>query len=612
MRTIGRFALAAMLAWAAAGQLGCGSARRAAQEADIAPDAAIAFDAGTPDSGIVLSTISVSPSVATDGVTVRILAVASQPVSSAELTVGGRAATLVTAGTNLVFSFTASAALDHEGDQALLVSAAGPPTALSSALFFDFSPAMEVSDGGQSVLTRGGNNARTGAALAETALTPDAVGPATFGKLALLAVDGQVYAQPLYVQAAGLLVVATEHNSLYAFSGQTQVWQTSLGPAVPFANLPNACADVVPEVGITATPAIDPVSGTIYAVAKTNDADGVHLRLSSHSLATGVVIASVALAAQTTAPGGGTEALDPFRVHSRASLLLEAGIVYVGLGSHCDELPYHGWVLAYDAQTLAQVAAWNATQGGEAGGVWQSGQGPASDGSGSIYVVTGNGTYGSGALAGSVVSLSRLLQVQDSFTPFDQLSLGALDLDLGSTGALLIPGTALLTTASKNGKLYLLSRGTLGGFHPDADTQIVQSLQVSTAGVYGGPVYWNGNLYLQAEGDVPRALHLYHGRFLAPASSVGRVVANFPGGALTVSAEGSRGGSGILWALTGSDTGAVLRAYDASDLSRELWNSNANLARDKVGSLVKFAPPTVANGRVYVPTGGAVQIYGLR
>lgn len=601
---------------AGAGDGGATSTDAATDAGAGAPDAAIdaGSDAGAADSGVVLSLISASPSVATDGVPVRVVAVASQPVASATLTVGGRAATLVSGGTNLAFTFTATAALDHEGDQPLLLSAGGPTAALSSALFFDFSPLPgEPGDGGQSVLTRSGSGARTGAAVSETALTPAAVASGAFGKLASLPVDGPVFAQPLFVETSGLVVVATEHNSVYAFSGQAQAWQTNLGPAMPFGLIGNDCIDIVPEIGITATPVIDAASGTVYAVAKTKDADGVHLRLHALSLATGAEIASVALDAHTPAPGGGTEAFDSLKQHSRAALLLEAGVVYVALGSHCDEPPYHGWMLAYDAHTLAQVASWNATRGGTEGGIWQSGQGPASDGSGSIYVATGNGSFGSGALGGSVIALTRSLEVKDSFTPFDQVDLSAKDLDLGSTGALLIPGGELLTAASKVGKLYLLARAGLGGFHAGSDAQIVQSLSVSSGGVYGGPVYWNGSLYLQAQDDVPSAFHLYRGRFLERASSKGSVAAPFPGGALTVSAEGSRAGSAVVWALTRSGPDGVLRAYDARDLSRELWNSEANQARDAVGAFVKFAPPTVAKGRVYVPTAaGAVQIYGLR
>jgi outer membrane protein assembly factor BamB len=524
-----------------------------------------------------------------------------------------------------------------------------------------------------SVLTQHNDNMRTGANLAETRLNTSNVHARKFGKLFTRSVDGQIYAQPLYVPGVVLpgarrynvVYVATQHNSVYAFDADDPeagkpLWHVNLGrsartPNDDFGNRAGRFTNIVPEVGITSTPVIDRGTGTIYVVAFTKDAlpqgryKYVH-RLHALDITTGrarrnsPTIISGSVRGRGAASVGGVVAFDSGQHLQRASLLLSKGRVVIAFAGFADTPPYHGWVFSYDAATLARRAIFNTTPNGAEGGIWQGGQGPAADGNGDIFLATSNGTcsanarprgvdYGDSALKLSPrANQPHSLHVADWFTPHNQPSLSKYDMDFGNCGPLLIPGTNLLVQGTKNkGLMYVLNRTNLGRFRRGSDRQIVQSFRVSDGSIFGSPIFWRSPagpvLYVWGVNDRLKAFRLREqrargGRFETTPSSQSRSKApphTIPGGILSLSANGSKAGSGIVWATlplkdnpAGKTVEGILRAFDASDLSRELWNSKQVARRDDLGSFAKFCPPTIANGRVYAPTfSRQLVVYGL-
>lgn len=491
------------------------------------------------------------------------------------------------------------------------------------------------------------DNARTGAFTRETALTPRSVAPATFGKVATLAVDGDVYAQVLQLPAVRLpgkgthaiVYVATEHNSVYAFdvneaSGERPLWHVNLSDAVPGATALTdrdvRCPFIRPEVGITSTPVIDTTTGTLYVLARTREGSRYVQRLHALDAATGAprhAAVEIRAAVRGTGAGShqGTVSFDPLRENPRAALALVRGRVILSWASSCDVGPYHGWIMAYDAATLDQVAVFNSTPNGEAGGVWQGDAGLAADENGRIYSATGNGTFdaSSGGVdyGDSVIQLAlgnKRFVVTDYFTPFDQKRLEAEDGDLGSGAPLLIsrqqgPHPNLLFLGGKGGGVYLLDRGRLGGFEAAAGRGSVQTMRARSM-VMGASAYWNGRVYSLWSNDAIQSFTLHDGRMSDAPDARGAHVFSDPGATPTVSANGSR--DGIVWVVetktwNGGDRPAVLHAYDAANVARELWSSEMNPARDRAALATRFAMPTVVGGRVYVGTKGEVDVYGL-
>src|SRR6267378_783180 len=483
-----------------------------------------------------------------------------------------------------------------------------------------------LSSGFSGTFTHHNDNARTGANLQELVLTPATVNQAQFGKLFSWAVDGQVYAQPLYVANLAIphhgtynvVFVATEHGSVFAFDADdptcVQLWISSF---------------IDPENGITGTPVIDPQTGILYVVVRTKENGSYVQRLHALDITTGAEALGgpVDIEASVAGTGDGSDganlSFDPLRQNQRAALLLTQGVVYIAFASHGDYGPYHGWLLGYDAATLQQVAVFNATPNGGEGGIWQSGGGPSADTFGTIYVITGNGTFdadvGGTDFGDSFLKLSTQaggLTVADFFTPFNQASLEANDLDLGSTDPLLLPDQTdtdhphLVLGAGKDGNAYLVDRDQMGQFTSSDNSHIVQTITISPDGVFCAPAVWENNIYFAASGDVLKAFHLSGGLLSTTPTSQGSTVLNYPGATPVISADGPT--NGIVWVLDNNDAGvAVLRAYDATDVSRELYNSSQAGDRDQAGPAVKFAVPTVANGTVYVGGQNQLTVFGL-
>lgn len=489
------------------------------------------------------------------------------------------------------------------------------------------------------------DSATTAANPRETVLTPAAV-KSGFGKLYSYYVDGAVFAQPLYVPGVpiagqgtrNVLYVATTNDRVYAFDADRAgppLWMRNLTDEmagvtpVPVTDITNNNdLNVVGNVGIIGTPVIDPAMRALFLVARTRE-NGKHVqRLHKLALATGQEMTSpvvIEAAVQSTAKDAieGTLHFDPKGGNQRPGLVLVNGNVIIAWASHEDIRPYHGWVMAYNAATLKQTAVFCVSPDGTEGGIWQSGRGPAVDSSGAIYFETGNGSVdGKRDFGTSLIKLvlrGGTLAVDDYFTPQDFAALNARDADLGSTGPMLIPGTNFLVGGSKKGYLYLFDTRKLGRLTPD-DSGVLQKIENNGGRLLAGPAYWNGNVYVWCEADFLKSYRFDGTRLSEQPTAKGNVGSRgSPGGALTVSADGTKAGSGIVWGTLTINRSAdhgnapgVMRAYDAETLE-ELWNSEQQPKRDRLGTLVKFTPPTVINGRVYVPNyDNAVNVYGLR
>ncbi|HEX2573326.1 MAG TPA: hypothetical protein VH877_27505 [Polyangia bacterium] len=495
---------------------------------------------------------------------------------------------------------------------------------------------------GVHLLTQRNNLSRTGANLEEKLLNTTNVRTESFGKLFVRHVVGQVYAQPLYVsgltvggRTRNVVYVATEHNRVYAFDADDPaaadpLWQVDLGTPMPTDGL--ACTDLIPEVGITSTPVIDLPTRTIYVVAKTLTGDVYAQHLHALDLVTGEekLGGPVEITAKVPGLGLGTDGTDiAFRPRyqlNRPGLVLSGGQLYIAFGSHCDKGPYHGWLLAYDAATLHQTNAFNTTPNGQQGSIWQSGQAPSVDEQGNVYVISANGTtdLANGERSMSILKLSPRLTVLDWFTPYNYEPLNAMDVGLGPTGVVLVPGTRLMLGGSKEGILYVLDRQRLGHYQPDSNSQILQSFKSSQEHLHGSPVPWQGPsggfVYLWGEDDSLKAFRLEKGYVEPTPVAVGStdLPPGMPGGILAVSSDGNRVGTGIVWAshpignANHATVPGVLRAYDAEDITRELWSSESNPTRDRIGNFAKFTPPTVVNGKVYMATfSDELAVYGL-
>jgi hypothetical protein len=494
---------------------------------------------------------------------------------------------------------------------------------------------------GADVLTRAYDGQRTGANVSETTLNHSNVTLARFAKLFTINVDDQVYAQPLIVSnlsiggsTRNVVYIATVNNSVYAFDADfagglgaaAPLWQRNFNNGGRPSNrteVGQACGtynDFSGNIGVVGTPVIDGNSRTLYVVTRTVEGGSFIQRLRALDILTG----NERVAARTI----GT--INPQTNNQRPALALSQNKVYVAWSSYCDTTPYNGRVMAFDAGTLAQVASFNVTPSGSAGGVWMSGAGPVVDGSGNLFYSTGNGTFdNANNLSESLLKLGPTLARQDWFTPSNWQSLNDGDLDLGSVGPILVPGTNLLVTGGKGGGTCHLVNGTsmgrLGGqvqsWHcVDPDN----ARQGQNHHMHNSMVAWRDpnnevQLYSWGENDFGRRWRFNGSTFTTPANSVTQVLPplGMPGGMMTLSANGSQAGTGVLWVtlpLSGDANHAtvpgVLRAFNAENLTQQLWNSTLTPS-DNPMSFTKGSPPVVANGKVYVASlSNRVTVYG--
>jgi len=493
-----------------------------------------------------------------------------------------------------------------------------------------------------SVLTYHNDPARSGQNAAEVRLTPANVTQAHFHKIGIFPTDGKMYAQPLVVAdlaiggvVRNVLYAATEHDSVYAFDADTgtQLWKVSLLPSGS-GETPSSsrnCAFITPEIGVTATPVVDATRGVIYVVAASMDATGAsfYLRLHALSLTTGAEMFGGPTTVPATFPGM-NQTFDPPQYLERAALLLANGRIYTSWTSHCDTVPYSAWVITFDASTLQVSQVFNGEMGVSSGqgSFWNSGSGPAADAAGNVYLLSANGIFDGvldadgfprdGDFGNSFIKLAppvtgaNTLSVLDYFTMFNSTTESAGDQDLGSGGGMLLPdfiddgGTVrhLMVGAGKDNQIYLVDRDNMGKFNQTDNSQIWQNLTKpfpsAQYGVFGAPAYFNSYIYYGAIADAISAFQIVNAKLSASAVSRTANTFPYPGAAISISANGLQ--NGIVWAAENSKTQGVLHAYDATDLSNELYNSNQAGSRDSYGTGSYAVPPTVANGKVYVVT----------
>ena len=500
------------------------------------------------------------------------------------------------------------------------------------------------------VLTANYDNNRTNANLNEGLLNTNNVNPTQFGKLWAYPVDGQVYAQPLYVHslnmpgkgALNVLYVATMHNSVYAFdadakSGTAPLWQVNLGSPVDPASFNIAGAapytDILNEVGILSTPVIDRAGNTIYVVNDTLTSGSAAFYLHALELTTGSEKLSGPVQIQATVPGsgwGGTgdavngelPLLPAFHLQ-RPGLLLANGSVYAGFGSHGDYVPWHGWIVAYNAADVQQqTAVFNTTPSTAGSAIWQGGRGLAADSNGQIYCSTGNGNYdGIVSWGETVLRLTPGLSIVDWFTPAEYAAWTEEDMDFGSNGPILVPGTSLLIASGKAGVVALIDRTDMG--HQALDTDAVQTFTAVSNSQFAifNAALWNRTdgpiLYIWGNDQVLREFQMQNGAFNTTPLAINSSDPNaLPFAGMTVSSNAFVPGSGIFWATSVIDdtlpAAGTLHAFDAMNVGHELWNSDMQGNRDTLGNFGKFANPTVVNGKVYAPTASnLVNVYGL-
>jgi hypothetical protein len=535
---------------------------------------------------------------------------------------------------------------------------ANHPSQASSEPASSPAPYTGAPSGPLNVLTYHDDNARTGENANETVLKPNNIDPQQFGKVGFLPVQGLVDAEPLYVshlQIGGVernvVFVVTEHDLAYGFDADTfaKLWQVSLlGPDEKTSDN-RGCGQVTPEIGVTATPVIDLNGGShgvMYVVAMSKDSSGKYYqRLHALDLVTGAEVNGGPETIEATFPGSalpnsnGQVDFDPKQYKERSSLLLLNGVVYTSWASHCDYDPYTGWVMGFDASNLKMTSVLNIEPNGSEGAFWMSGAGPAVDQAGNIYLLAGNGSFETtlnpqgfpdkGDFGNAFLKLGvsdGKLFVADYFDMHNTVDESRKDLDLGSGGALVLPDMTdgsgkirhLAVGAGKDNIIYLVDRDSMGKFNADSDaiyqevpstgSDSSQGLGGSgTTGVYSMPAYFNGKLYYGAVDDSIRAFRFDHARIVTPAASKTAITFGYPGATPSISSNGLQ--DAIVWAVE-NNTPAVLHAYDANDLSHEIYNSDRNRARDQFGGN-KFITPMIAAGKVYVGTPTGVVVFGL-
>ncbi len=497
------------------------------------------------------------------------------------------------------------------------------------------------------VLTYHNDLLRTGDNLTERILKPRNVRAGSFGRLYSYPVDGQIYATPLYMDGLTLpdgsthnvVFVATEHDSVYAFdaNGGGLLWQDSfIDPAngiTPFSTSDAlGCGQITPEIGITATPVIDPDTGIMYVVDQFKQVDNgtttYHQQLHALDVTSGAdVLDPVEIQASVVNDSGNVVNFNPRYYKERAALTLVNGVLYTAWASHCDITPSNGWVIGYDAGSLQQVSVFNTSPNGSLDTIWQGNGGLASDGT-ALYFETGNGTditqHGDDYSEAFVkLDLSDGQTVDDYFIPSNFHALDQADRDIGSGAPIALPDQPgdhphLLVGAGKDGRIFLMDRDNMGGLNnpPNGPDLVLQTVpNALSGGSWDTPAYFDAGdpngpfIYYVGNGDHVKAFQLVNGLLTtSPTSQSPTAFSGSYGATPIVTAKGTK--HGIVWALENRSNNLTLHAYDATNLANELYNSN-QVDSDRMGQGVKFASPSAADGEVFVPTSNSLEIFGL-
>ena len=549
-----------------------------------------------------------------------------------------KGATPITGATAASYITAATTASDNGSQFSVVVSNPSGQTT-SNAATLTVNAATDV-------LTYHNNNARTGLNPTETMLTTSNVNSATFGKVGFFTTDGLVDAQPLYASNVAvpnngthnLLITATENDTVYAFdadSGAT-IWQVSTLKTGETPSDDPSCPTCLPAIGVNPTPVIDRTrgsNGAIFVVAASTDGSGnYHQRLHALDLALGAELFAGPVEIQATYPGTGDNSdgtnvvFDPKQYRERCALLLLNGVIYTAWASHYDNRPYTGWIIGYNASTLAQTSVLNVTPNGSQGAIWMSGGGLAADSSGNIYFADANGdfdstfdandfpSHGDYGNAFMKLSTSNGLAVADYFEMDNEVQENSEDQDLGSGGTMVLPDLSdgsghivhLAVGAGKDTNLYLVNRDSMGKFSENNSNVYQELVGALPGGVWATPAYFNNTIYYGSVRYYIQAFTITNGKLSSSATAQTADGFDYPGASPSISANGTS--NGILWAVAPAHT-AVLHAYNATNLN-ELYNSNQAGGRDQFGGN-KFITPTIANGKVFVGTPVGVVAFGL-
>jgi outer membrane protein assembly factor BamB len=492
------------------------------------------------------------------------------------------------------------------------------------------------------VVTYHNDNARTGQNLKETILIKSNVNSSSFGKLFTFPVDGKIDAEPLYLSAVSIpgkgthnvIYAVTENDSVYAFDADngTPLWQVSVLGQGETPSDDHGCGQISPQIGITSTPVIDRSSGlhgTVYVVAMSKNSTSYIQRIHGLDMTTGQEEFGGPVVIKATYRHGQV-IFDPGQYAERQGLLLLNHVIYTAWTSHCDFGSYTGWVIGYSESTLKQTSVLNVTPNGSEGSIWQSGAGMASDGI-NIFFLDANGTfdttlnkkgfpslgdYGNGFI--KLSTTNNKLAVADYFNMFNTVDESNSDLDLGSGGALLLPPLKdakgktryLAIGAGKDTNIYIVDRLNMGKFNPNNNAIYQEIDGVLGAGMWAMPAYFNGSVYFGPYGNNLLQFRLSKARLSKVPVSKSKIAFHYPGSTPSVSANGTN--NGIIWTIEHSLNPDVLRAYDATNLAKELYDSNqASKQRDQFGIASHFGTPMIANGKVYVGTENSVAAFGL-
>jgi hypothetical protein len=513
------------------------------------------------------------------------------------------------------------------------------------------------------VLTWHNDNARTGLYSSETQLTLQNVNPNQFGRLFTLPSDGKVDAAPLFKSSVlipgngvhNVVFIASEHDTLYAYDADygALLWRSSMLGTGEVPSDPRGCGQVSPEIGITATPVIDPSTDILYLVAMSKRTVGTtttyYQRLHAIDISTGQdVLTPTTIDSSIRAPGrgpggDGTNVIfDPKQYKERDALLLVNGQIYTSWASHCDIAPYTSWVMTFSASDLSLTSVLNFDpngtpvstflRDGSGNAFWNSGAGPAADAAGNVYNITGNGPfdehldasgfpvakdYGDSYVKFGFTGPSTQA-VLDYWTPFNQQALANSDQDLGSSGLLLLPDLTdssgqvrhLAIGSAKDGNLYLVDRDNMGKFVTGSNSTIYQEVRGAIGAEFAAPAYFNGQVYFGGVGDFIKAFQFTDARLGTSPASRTMNTFGYPGATPSISSNGTA--NGIVWAITSVEgSPAVLHAYDASNLARELFNSETYASINRFGNGNKFITPVIADGKVFAASTTGVGVFGL-
>jgi hypothetical protein len=560
--------------------------------------------------------------------------------------------TNISGATSASYTTPATTSADNGSTYRVIVSnGINPPATSNNATLTVQSTSSPPPPATVSVLTYHNDVSRTGLNPNETILTTSNVNSTSFGKVGTMPVTGLVDAEPLYVGGLtingathNVVFVATEQDMVYAFDADTfaQLWSASMLASFPGESAVSTsdvggCTQVAPELGITSTPVIDPTAGpngTIFLVAMSVDSSATpnyHQRLHALDLTTGADRTTPVDVQATYPTTSGQTTFAPHQYEERAALLALNGVVYTSWTSHCDDDPYTGWVIGYTESNLQQTSVLDLTPNGSRGAIWMSGDGPAADSSGNIYLITGNGTFdttlngtgfpNSGDYGNAIVKISTAqnsLSVSDYFTMSSTVSESTNDTDFGSGGEMLLPdmtdnsGTVhhLAIGAGKDTNLYVVDRDNMGKFNAASDSAIYQEIDGALpGGVWASPAYFNDTVYYGSVGQPLEAFAISNAKLATTASSKSAETFGRPGTTPSISANGTA--DGIVWAIENGSSTGVLYAYDASNLGTELYNSTGSRDTFATNANDKFVTPMIANGKVYVGTPNAVVVFGL-